>query len=250
MFNPDLSSIVKVLERREGEGIILEVIQYEKLQGHYGGEAAAYRHVNKLHQVRAYLKGGELVTESGALQFMKGAVAMKTDNSLGSIAKGLLGNALTGESSVKPRYTGVGEIYLEPSYKHFFSIELNNEELIADKGTFYCCESRVEVGVYAQKNLSAAIAGGEGYFQTKLRGSGIAVLQSSVPSEQILVYKLNNEKLQVDGNYVIARKGNIEFTVEKSTKSIIGSSRSGEGLLHTYRGTGEVWLIPTLKFVG
>ncbi|MCX7749484.1 MAG: AIM24 family protein [Clostridia bacterium] len=247
MFNPDLSSMVKVLERCEGKGVVLEVIQYERLEGHY--VPGNIKHTNKLRQVRAYLNGGELVAEAGALQFMKGAVNMKVDSSLGSIARGILGGALTGESSVKPRYTGRGEIYLEPNYSHFLVIEMNHDEIVADKGIFYCCEGSVEVGVFAQKNISSAVAGGEGLFQTKLKGSGIVVLQSNVPVEEILIYELNNETLQVDGNYAIVRRGNIDFTVEKSTKSIIGSARSGEGLLHTYRGTGEVWLVPALKFV-
>jgi uncharacterized protein (AIM24 family) len=33
--------------------------------------------------------------------------------------------------------------------------------------------------------------------------------------------------------------------VEKSTKSFMGSMQSGEGLLQTFSGTGEVWLAPT-----
>ncbi|MDP4182459.1 MAG: AIM24 family protein [Bacillota bacterium] len=248
MFQPDMLDLVKVLDMSQGKGITFEVIQYEKLEGHYD-KSAPHRYINKLRQVRAYLNGGELVTESGALQFMKGAINMKVDSSIGSIARGFLGGALTGESSVKPRYTGSGEIYLEPSYSHFLILEMDNEEVVADKGIFYCCEGSIEIGVFTQKNLSSAIAGGEGLFQTKLKGSGSVVLQSKVPFEQVLIYHLNNEKLQVDGNYAILRRGAIEFTVEKSTKSIIGSARSGEGLLQTYRGTGEVWLIPALRFV-
>lgn len=248
MFNPNLSEMVKVIDKSEGKGIFFEVIQYEKLQGKY--DTGNYHHfVNKLRQVRVYIDGGELVTESGALQFMKGAVNMKVDSSLGSVARGLLGGMATGESSVKPKYTGKGEIYLEPSYSHYLILELDNDELVADKGTFYCCEGSIEIGVFTQKNFSSAIAGGEGLFQTRLRGSGVAVLESKVPFEQILVYQLNNEKLQVDGNYSIVRRGNINFTVEKSTKSLIGSARSGEGLLQTFTGTGEVWLIPALKYI-
>jgi uncharacterized protein (AIM24 family) len=44
------------------------------------------------------------------------------------------------------------------------------------------------------------------------------------------------------------RKGNIEYRVEKSNKSLLGSAISGEGLLQTFSGTGEVWLAPTQSF--
>jgi len=37
----------------------------------------------------------------------------------------------------------------------------------------------------------------------------------------------------------------IEFSVEKSTRSLLGTLTSGEGLLQTFRGTGSVWLAPT-----
>ena len=33
--------------------------------------------------------------------------------------------------------------------------------------------------------------------------------------------------------------------MEKSATTIIGSATSGEGLLNVYRGTGDVWLVPT-----
>lgn len=57
--------------------------------------------------------------------------------------------------------------------------------------------------------------------------------------------QLNNEKLSVDGNFALLRKGRIEFKVEKSSKSLLGSATGGEGLLQTFTGTGEVWLAPT-----
>lgn len=245
MFNPSKEDLYEVLDSADGNGCKYEVIQYKKLTGFYDEKHGSY--IRKLRQVRISLNGGEIVTEAGALQFMKGKVNMKVDSSLGSAARGFLGSVLTSESSVKPRYNGFGEVYLEPAFDHFLLLILDNEVLIADKGIFYSCEASIDVGVFKQKNLSSAIAGGEGLFQTQLKGSGVVVLQSPVTAEEIIVYELNNETLQVDGNYSILRRGNIDFTVEKSTKSIIGSARSGEGLLQTFRGTGEVWLIPALR---
>jgi uncharacterized protein (AIM24 family) len=56
---------------------------------------------------------------------------------------------------------------------------------------------------------------------------------------------LKDETLQVDGNFAPMRTGRIDFSVEKSTKGLIGTLTSGEGLLQTFRGTGSVWLAPT-----
>jgi len=50
----------------------------------------------------------------------------------------------------------------------------------------------------------------------------------------------------VDGNFALLRRGDIQFSVEMSSKEIINTMASGEGLLQTFRrGTGEVWLAPT-----
>lgn len=49
----------------------------------------------------------------------------------------------------------------------------------------------------------------------------------------------------MDGNFALMRTGRIDFSVEKSTRSLLGTITSGEGLLQTFRGTGSVWLAPT-----
>ena len=41
------------------------------------------------------------------------------------------------------------------------------------------------------------------------------------------------------------RSEGIEFKAEKSSKSWIATSVSGEGLLQTFSGTGSVWIAPT-----
>ena len=47
----------------------------------------------------------------------------------------------------------------------------------------------------------------------------------------------------------IAWSKSLQFTVEKSTKSLLGSLVSGEGLVNVYRGTGKVLMAPTLAGV-
>ena len=45
----------------------------------------------------------------------------------------------------------------------------------------------------------------------------------------------------------IAWSGSLDFTVERSGKSLIGSAASGEGLVNVYRCTGKVLLAPVAK---
>ena len=59
--------------------------------------------------------------------------------------------------------------------------------------------------------------------------------------------ELVNDVLKIDGNMAIAWSGSLNFTVERSGKTLIGSAASGEGLVNTYRGTGKVLLAPVSK---
>jgi uncharacterized protein (AIM24 family) len=242
-----MSDVFDVIESVQGAAARFDILQYKPLQvaQYYTAQRAGAR----LTQVRIVLENGSVITEAGALSFLKGHIT--ADNSItgGKGATGLFKNiassVLNQESTFKPSYTGTGEVYLEPSFDSFLLYQLNNEEIIVDKGMFVACESSVEVGVASQKTFSAAIKGGEGLFQTSLKGYGLAVLHSPVPAHEIVKLQLNNERLQVDGNFAILRSGNISFTVERSAKSIVGSLTSGEGYLQTFTGTGTVWIAPT-----
>ena len=72
-------------------------------------------------------------------------------------------------------------------------------------------------------------------------------LESPSPKEELIEIELVNDVLKVDGNMAIAWSGSLEFTVERSGKTLIGSAASGEGLVNVYRGTGRVLLAPVAK---
>jgi uncharacterized protein (AIM24 family) len=253
---------VSVEERLASHNVSFEVIQYDRLTGSDSASVAQKLYYTqqtglRLKQVRIRMQNGAVTLEAGSLNYLKGMIEVTNTAGgvTGAISK-LIKSKLTGEGAFNPQYRGTGEVVLEPGFGHYMLIQLNNEELIVDKGLFVAAESSVEVGVFMQKNLSSALLGGEGLFQTALRGSGIVALASPVSPSEIVKYTLNNETLQVDGNFALLRKGAITFTVERSAKSIFGTLTSGEGVLQTFRGTGEVWIAPTqamyerLKFEG
>jgi uncharacterized protein (AIM24 family) len=199
----------------------------------------------RLRQVVLRINNSGVIIEPGALHFMRGNITSEVKaGGLGGLAKKLVTSAMTAETVFRPTYSGTGEIYLEPSFGHYILVQIDSETIV-DKGMFYASQDTVTVGAAIQKHISAGMAGGEGWFQTKLSGQGWCVLTSPVPVSEIVKISLNKEKLSVDGNFALLRKGNIDFKVEKSSKSIIGSMRGGEGLFQTFTGTGEVWLAPT-----
>jgi uncharacterized protein (AIM24 family) len=248
-----MSEAYRVISSAESNNVKIEILEYQNLGGNEDLTIAeklyfAQKTNVKLKQVRITLNNGTLTAESGALQFMKGNIELSSGlggSGAKGFLKGLASSVLTNESMVKPQYKGSGVIYLEPSFKHYMIMQLEKEEIIADKGLFYCCESSVSVSAQSMKNISSAIVGGEGLFQTKVSGTGLCVFEIPVPENELVELELKNETVQVDGNFTLFREGNIDFTVEKSTKSIFGSVASGEGLLQTFRGTGKVIIAPT-----
>jgi uncharacterized protein (AIM24 family) len=251
-FEESLEVIQSVTSK---SGFSVEIVAYKQLRGAAELETAsslyhAQQSGLKLKHVRIKLNNGTATIESGALYFMKGNIKIEAkaggSGGLSGLAKGIAGKLLANETVFRPQYIGTGEIYLEPTFSHFIVVELGEKQaLIAEKGMYFCSEGSVAVSVELNKNISAGAFGGEGWFQTKVIGPGLCVLASPVPANEILCYSLNNETLQVDGSFALMRTDGIQFSVQKSTKSILGSMASGEGLLQTFQGTGQVWIAPT-----
>jgi uncharacterized protein (AIM24 family) len=228
-----------------------QILEYENLDGASDAETAFGLNIIrqsgiKLKQVRIILEDSAVKLEPDSLSYMKGDIDVKSKSGgLIGFGKKIITSKLTGETAFKPTYSGNGEIFLEPSFGHFALIELEDDEIIVSDNMFYACEEGVEVSAAMQKNISASFLGNEGLYQTRLEGNGIVALKVPVPESEIFKCILINDTLKVDGNFAILRTGNIEFSVEKSSKSIVGTMVSGEGLVNVYRGTGEVWLTPT-----
>lgn len=198
-------------------------------------------------QVVATLNGQGIILQAGAMQIMSGGVQMNTNvQGVGGFFRGLVGSAVTGESAIKPRYFGTGQVIFEPTYKYILLEDLAkwNGAMTIEDGLFLACDDTVQMHVTARSNISSAVAGGEGLFNNTLTGSGIAVLESPAPAEELLVFDLQNDTLKIDGNMAIAWSQTLQFTVERSSRSLIGSAASGEGLVNVYRGTGRVLVAP------
>jgi len=230
-----------------------EVYEYQKdLSVHPAYASIAY-FMNEMNfrkrQVFCTLKGNSIKVQAGAMQWMAGQVSMNTDI---NGTKDFLGKALksvaTGESLAKPLYSGSGYVMLEPTYKYILLEDLSNwgSGMVLEDGMFLACDASVQEEVIKRTNASSAILGGEGLFNLSLSGTGIAVLESSVPREELVEIVLNNDEVKIDGNMAVAWSKSLNFSVEKSTKSLLGSWVSGEGVVNVYRGTGKILMAPVV----
>ncbi len=198
-------------------------------------------------QVVCDLSRSNVTVQAGAMQWMVGNVNATTGvKGIGDLFGKAIRGSVTGESAIKPEYTGDGILVLEPTYKHLILLDVAewNGSIVLDDGLFLACESSLKHKAVARSNFSSAVAGNEGLFNLGISGKGVVCLESNCPKEELVEIELNNDVLKVDGNMAIAWSGALDFTVERSGKSLIGSAASGEGLVNVYRGTGKVLLAP------
>lgn len=201
-------------------------------------------------QVICELEQSNITLQAGAMQWTVGDVKATTGiKGVGDFFGKAVRGKVTGESAIKPEYTGKGTLVLEPTYKHILLVDVAdwNGSIVLDDGLFLACEASLQHKAVMRSNLSSAALGGEGLFNLGITGNGILCLESPTPREELIEITLDNDVLKVDGNFAIAWSGSLEFTVERSGKSLIGSAASGEGLVNVYRGTGKVWLAPVTK---
>ena len=198
-------------------------------------------------QVVCDIAKSNVTVQAGAMQWMVGDVRATTGlKGVGDLLGKAVRGSVTGESAIKPEYTGKGTLVLEPTYKHILLLDVSdwNGSVVLDDGLFLACESSLKHKAVMRSNLSSAVAGREGLFNLGIQGNGVLCLESPCPKEELVEITLNNDVLKIDGNHAIAWSGSLDFTVERSGKSLIGSAASGEGLVNVYRGTGKVLLAP------
>lgn len=239
----------KNIEIIESKGDV-KVIEYKKdLSVTTANAMAAYfaseMNVRK-RQVLIELKGNAYTISAGAMQWTSGNVKMSADvKGIGDLLGKAISSKVTKESTIKPKYQGDGLLMLEPTYKHILIEEVSEwDGMVLDDGLFLACESKVQQKVVARTNISSAVLGKEGLFNLCLKGEGLAILESPVPRDELIEFVLDNDEVRIDGNFAIAWSNTLDFRVEKSSKSLIGSAVSGEGFVNVYRGTGKILMAP------
>ena len=189
-----------------------------------------------MKMVKVNLSGDSIRSESGALHYMQGDIEMQTKApSVG----GFLKSMVSGEDIFRPTYKGTGEVYFGPPTLGEFHILEVEGEMILDQGAYICSDIDIEIGIFRNKGMSM-LAGGEGIFQTSVKGKGNVVVYSQGPLQ---VIHLENDTLTVDGSFAVARDASLQFTTQLLGKGL-SKIAGGEGFVNIIRGTGRVYLAP------
>lgn len=228
----------------------VKVFEYERDLSVTPGTAIAAYYASEMNlrkrQVLIELNGSPWVIQAGAMQWTGGNIQMNSGiKGVGDFLGKAISAKVTKESTAKPEYNGYGLLMLEPTYKHILLVDVEEwGGIVLEDGLFLACDGRIQQNVVSRSNLSSAALGGEGLFNLCLSGSGIAVLESPIPAEELIVFDLENDEIKIDGNMAIAWSKSLQFTVETSSKSLLGSAVSGEGLVNVFRGTGKIMMAP------
>lgn len=229
-----------VLEHKSDRSVSDKTAMQEYFKGKMG--------LNR-RQLLCNLDGNAVKTQAGSMQWTAGAVESVTGiTGAGQFAKNILKAAVTKESAVKPVYRGNGQLMLEPTYRYILLEDVaswGENGIVLTDGLFLACDESVAEKVVMRKNLSS-VFGGKGLFNLSLVGKGFCALESFVPREELYEFDLKDDTVKIDGNMAVCWSGSLEFTVERSSKSLFGSMMNGEGLVNVYRGTGKILMAPTL----
>lgn len=196
---------------------------------------------------------------AGAMQWTVGQVALQTGvKGVGDFVGKAFSGLTTGESVVKPVYSGTGLLMLEPTMKYLFPLRVEEwGGIVLDDGAYLGCEDSVSISVRMNKNLRTATAGGEGVFNMVLDGKGVVIVESPVPYAHLAEIELDNDVMCIDGNMAVAWSASLQFSTELAAKmgqkkgffdlkgmvkDAVASGASGEGYINVYRGTGKILL--------
>lgn len=252
--------IMKVSNLTEGNRKIIEeggsfaVVEYTKDASVSPQDAVQEFFMSAMNVRRRQLmfKLGPAVTlQAGALQWSVGDVAMSSGvGGAKGLLKGIARTFSTGESLTLPVYSGEGLVVCEPTYKYLLIEDMKKWPggMVIEDGMFYAHDENCFSKIVTQRHFSAIVAGNETYMNLCISGDGYAVLESNVPREELIAVDLDEgDTLRIDGSFAVCWSNSLEFTVERSSSTLVGSAMSGEGLVNVYRGKGRVLLAPVTR---
>lgn len=244
------------------DGVRIEVLEFDR-KGHRlivgdravgtgpdGASVSPYVVVpHTMRQLRVTLTGGAgIVLEPGALQYSKGRLdwGIRKMEGAGGFVRRRFVSAGTGDSAHQTVATGDGVVHTEPTSKYLMVVEMGpGEEALLDDGAFYAMSASMKISVHTHRGVRSMFAGSNGLMQPKVTGPGLLVLETGVPEIECVTLA-QGETLVVDGDLVLMYDASIRVDVGTLVPGLRDTLRSGEGLVYTFRGEGNVFMVPGL----
>jgi uncharacterized protein (AIM24 family) len=142
----------------------------------------------------------------------------------------------TGESRIRPYYSGTGTIQLQPSMRGYHAMMVNEgQEWILEPGVYWASEGSVELGLHRER-FWAGLWAGDGLFawKTSMEGQGQVVINAPGPVEEVEV----DGALDVQGKLVLGRTSGLKFHSVRSAR-FPRNFISGQTRLRRFEGKGR-----------
>ncbi|MGL5977953.1 MAG: TIGR00266 family protein [Erysipelotrichaceae bacterium] len=197
---------------------------------------------NNVPVVSFTLQQGEtIISQSGGLAWMDGAISMDT-NMRGGIAKSLT-RMFGGESIFMSKFTaqktGASVTFASGFVGNILPVDITRP-IIAQKTAFLCSQDSVQLDMVFTKRFSSGLFGGEGFILQKLSGRGLAFLE--IDGDVIEINLQPGQVLKVDTGHIAAFDESVSYQIEM-VKGMKNMLFGGEGLfLATLSGSGKVYL--------
>jgi uncharacterized protein (AIM24 family) len=188
-----------------------------------------------LRFVSVALNDEAIRAEAGALSTLEGAIRIEAPLP-GPLT--WIRASLSDESLFRPRYIGTGTVTLESSFGGFHVLELDGEDWILDRGSYWASEDSVALRVHRER-MSTSFWAGAGLvdYRTRVSGHGKVVLATRGPAEEIT---LKDGVYWAQGPYVVARTAGLTYSLQRPTRSFLRSFTTNERLIRAYQGTGRI----------
>jgi uncharacterized protein (TIGR00266 family) len=202
------------------------------------------------------LNSGENVSaEAGAMVSMSSGIEIET-SMRGGLFGGLKRKFLGGESFFINTFSAAqsGEVNFAPSLPgDIYAVELNNEVIFAQSGSFIASTAGVEVD--SSWGGAKTFFSGEGLFLLKISGSGTVFLSSYGAIHEIALEA--GQSYTVDTGHMVSFAEGVGYAVRR-VGGMKSTLFSGEGLVVELTGPGKItiqsrstdaflaWLIPHL----
>ncbi len=201
---------------------------------------------DNLQLARIRLKPGqEVYAEAGKMVYKFPCIQWEsrmTGDSVGQKIWGALKRKMMGESLFLTyfRATSPGEVGFAGNYPGCIQVfDLKpGQSILAQRDSFVCAQSSVQLNIALVKKLGAGLFGGEGFILEKLTGPGAAFIHAG---GDFIEFSLQpGESIQVDTGSIVAFDESVQYDIQ-----MVGSIKTaifgGEGLfLATLTGPGNV----------
>lgn len=156
---------------------------------------------------------------------------------------GAIGRAMTsGESMFITKAQSSsdgGVIALAPNTPgQVVSLNLGQNQYRLNDGAFLAMEGTADYSMEMQ-SLSKALFGGQGGLYVMTTGGHGELLINSFGSIKKIV--INNDQITVDNAHVVAWSTSLDYNIHFDS-GILNSFGTGEGLVNTFTGTGEIYI--------